>query len=89
MKLYPVVPGTQSVFNCLKAALTAAEVHGPQQVALARKLRDHAVRVLLDHKRVASAVSAESALDVKSLLSCGRALLADTPHLLTVEYLLH
>ena len=45
--LYPITLGTQgSVFNCFKAAMSAVGVQGPQQMALARKLHDHAVTSL-------------------------------------------
>ena len=47
MKLYPIILGTQgSVFNCFKAAMSAVGVQGPQQMALAKKLYDHAVTSL-------------------------------------------
>ena len=47
VKLYPVILGTQgSVFNCFKAAMSAVGVQGPHQMALARKLHDHAVTSL-------------------------------------------
>ena len=47
VKLYPIILGTQgSVFNCLKTAMSAIGVQGPQQMALARKLHDHAVTSL-------------------------------------------
>ena len=47
VKLYPIILGTQgSIFNCFKAAMSAVGVQGPQQMALARKLHDHAVTSL-------------------------------------------
>ena len=47
VKLYPIILRTQgSGFNCFKAAMSAVGVQGPQQMAFARKLHDHAATSL-------------------------------------------
>ena len=43
VKPYPIILEMQgSIFHPLKAAMTAVSVQSPQQMALARKLHDHA-----------------------------------------------
>ena len=40
VKLYPIISPLQcSILNCLKAAMTAVEVNGPHQAAIARRCK--------------------------------------------------